>query len=511
LVHNNNRDVEWLDLMTKNICLIIPPSPFLLDERVFMPLGILKVAAAVENAGIPVEVLDLSGYSNYEEIVRAHISVSGATVCGVTSTTPQFPAAVRIAAAVRAAKQIPIILGGPHATLVHAAEKREQRKGVAGRAARAFSTMLDSFDRIVAGDGETAFLEALDDGAPRVIDADGRQSPHFLDDRRLNETAWPARHLIEVGSYRYQIDGARALSLIAQLGCPFGCGFCAGRHSPMLRHTRMRTSDNIVAEMLHMRRIFDIRGFMFYDDELNVNPRMVELMEKIADGGDDWKLRGFIKAELFTDEQAAAMVRAGFRWILVGFESGSPRILDNIQKRATQEDNSRCMAIARRHGLKVKALMSLGHPGESMKTIAETRAWLIDERPDDFDATVITPYPGSPYYDDAEAGSDGIFTYRARNSDALHQFELDYAATADYYKGSPDDGYVSHVFTDHLSAGAIVRLRDDLEQRVRSELDIPFNAASAAVSYEHSMGQTALPSNILRSSVGMEMPSCAQR
>src|SRR5215469_12481915 len=47
------------------VCLIIPPSPFLLDERVFMSLGILKVAASVEARGGYVEVLDLSGYANF--------------------------------------------------------------------------------------------------------------------------------------------------------------------------------------------------------------------------------------------------------------------------------------------------------------------------------------------------------------------------------------------------------------------------------------------------------------
>ena len=34
---------------------------------------------------------------------------------------------------------------------------------------------------------------------------------------------------MDVGSYHYTIDGHRALSLIAQLGCPFECGFCGGR------------------------------------------------------------------------------------------------------------------------------------------------------------------------------------------------------------------------------------------------------------------------------------------
>jgi anaerobic magnesium-protoporphyrin IX monomethyl ester cyclase len=46
------------------VCLIIPPSIFLLDERVFMTLGILKIAAVLERAGIEVEMLDLSGVEN---------------------------------------------------------------------------------------------------------------------------------------------------------------------------------------------------------------------------------------------------------------------------------------------------------------------------------------------------------------------------------------------------------------------------------------------------------------
>ena len=87
-------------------------------------------------------------------------------------------------------------------------------------------------------------------------------------------------------------------------------------------------------------------AFMFYDDELNVNKGLVDLMNRIAGLGMGLKLRGFIKAELFTDEQAEAMYRAGFRWILVGFESGSERILENIRKNATRADNTRCVEIA---------------------------------------------------------------------------------------------------------------------------------------------------------------------
>ena len=74
------------------VCLITPPSIFLLDERVFMTLGILRVAAALEGAGHEVELLDLSGIENFEEVIRLHSETSKADVFGLTATTPQMPA-----------------------------------------------------------------------------------------------------------------------------------------------------------------------------------------------------------------------------------------------------------------------------------------------------------------------------------------------------------------------------------------------------------------------------------
>ena len=88
--------------MITRVCLIIPPSVFLMDERVFMTLGILKVAAVLEQAGVTVEMLDLSGVENYEEVVREHVRTSAATCYGLTATTPQMPAATKISRAIRA-------------------------------------------------------------------------------------------------------------------------------------------------------------------------------------------------------------------------------------------------------------------------------------------------------------------------------------------------------------------------------------------------------------------------
>lgn len=487
-----------------NITFITPPSAFLMDERVFPNLGILKVAASARERGIGIEMLDLSGFKNYQEIVVNYLEQSGASKFGITSTTPQFPATLEIVKAIRQVRGInaKIILGGPHATLVNAAYRNEVNSGIHGRASKAMDKLKEHFDVIVAGDGEKAIHIALNDRCPKIIDGDKTDSPLFLSNKELNDMALPARDLIDLDSYHYRIDGVRATTMIAQLGCPFTCGFCGGRQSPTLRNIRMRTAKSVVDEMVYLYKTYGYHGFMMYDDELNVNKGMVELMRLIHDTqrslGVEWKLRGFIKSQLFTEEQAQSMYLAGFRWILVGFESGSPEILEAINKKATREENTRCLEIAKRHGLKVKALMSIGHPGESPETISDTKSWLLETKPNDFDISIITCYPGTPYYDRAvpHPTMKGVWVYTCPTGKDLYQLEVDFSTVAEYYKGDPDEGK-SFVFTKHLSSEKIVEARRQLEYSVRHQLGIPFPPKSAAQQHEHSMGQ-GFPTNILK-------------
>lgn len=477
------------------ICLVTPPSDFLLDQRVFVSLGILKIGAVLEQGGYEVDHLDLSGVSNYEEAVETY---TGADVYGITATTPQFPAAIAISRKLRVRSKV--VIGGPHVTLLNAAAKKGSE-----RASLALKEALREFDCIVCGDGEKAVSRALKEYG--LIDADDPRIDLWMSSKDFTDYPWPARHLVDIGSYHYEVDGEKALSMISQLGCPFECGFCGGRFSPMLRRIRTRPAENVIAEMMHLHKTYGVKGMMFLDDELNVNKAVVDLMRKIKATGVEWRLRGFVKAELFTDEQAEAMYAAGFRWLLCGFESAHPRILKNINKKASLEDNTRMLRIAKKHGLKVKALMSIGHPGESEETILAIRDWLLEEQPADFDVTVITVYPGTPYYDLAVPISEEVYCYEF-HGDALYSENLDFSKDVAYYKGVPGQ-YHSFVWTDYISREKLCELRDAVEDEVRRKLNIPYPTAVASLNYEHSMGMN-LPPSILRGTHGQYHHPSAQ-
>jgi hypothetical protein len=66
------------------VTFIIPPSGFLLDDRVFPALGVLKVASVLEAAGIEVRVLDLCGETRVRELVDEHLAAYPSDVYGIT-------------------------------------------------------------------------------------------------------------------------------------------------------------------------------------------------------------------------------------------------------------------------------------------------------------------------------------------------------------------------------------------------------------------------------------------
>ena len=488
----------------QRVCIVIPPSPHLCDERVFPQLGPLRVAGALIQSGVSVDVVDCSGYTNYSSIVEKYALESDTNIFAIGCTTPQLPNAEVIIRAIRQAKpRAKVILGGVHVTTACSSYKREKKLGIVSRGTKAFSYLFSLADVLVSGDGERAALVAIKTDSPPLVDADDPNSPLFLQADDIADYPFPRRDLIELNSYKYTIDGIKSTSIVGQLGCPMQCTFCGARLSSSFRKMRVRPITNLIEEIEHIYNNWNIRGLFHLDDELNINKSLLSYLKEFRNFQDrvgvEFRCRGFLKSELVTKEQAEALYASGFRNVLIGFESGDPRILNNIRKMATVDDNTRAMDLCHEAGLKVKALLSLGHAAESPESIRATRDWVMKVHPDDFDMTIIQPYLSTPIYDEAVEvnGKPGIWVYTSKSGDKLYMEDISFSDSPLYYKGMPGD-YKAFVYTDYISSEELVSMRDEVEKELRAKLNIPFYPIIQSLNFEHSMGQ-GFPPDILRS------------
>jgi len=214
------------------------------------------------------------------------------------------------------------------------------------------------------------------------------------------------------------------------------------------------TADRIAAEVKQVRDTFGIHGAMFFDDEMNLSEkRMLQICDRLYQlGGITW--RGFVVTAKWNRGLAEAAKRSGCYEIASGIESGSPQILQNIRKPATVEINSRFVKVSKAAGLRVKAFLIVGLPGESWSTVKETDRWLDGLRaegcqPDDIDVSILQIYPGAPLYQN--------------NQDV--QFDPIKPELA-YYKSSPDS-YLElvQVRTAGMSKYDLVSARNFLEAK----------------------------------------------
>jgi radical SAM superfamily enzyme YgiQ (UPF0313 family) len=93
------------------------------------------------------------------------------------------------------------------------------------------------------------------------------------------------------------------------------------------------------------------------------------------------------------------MARRGLAMALIGFESGSQRVLNFLRKGTTVEQNYRAAAICGRLGIRVWANFMLGIPTETNAEAMETVRMIKRIKPYVASPAFYTPHPGSDLFD----------------------------------------------------------------------------------------------------------------
>ncbi len=361
------------------------------------PLGILSIAAWLEQHGIEVEIID--GYANREshEVMVAKIIASGCSAVGFSCTTSSFPETNRIATHLKEkAPNIITVLGGAHACTIGA-------------------PLLDSYpaiDYLVIGEGENTMLELSRAGfsnvesipgiAYRDSDGNGTLTSQRELIKDLDSLPFPAYHLLPNFPRLYKLPlfsypRSPNTSIISSRGCPYACSYCD--RSVFSRGFRFNSPEYILEHVAMLSRDYGIRHVFFYDDLFTFDrTRVAEFCNLKAKKGIKVSYNCIARLEHVDAELLALLKGSGCWQVNFGIESGDPEVLKKHRIFYGLDEVGQKLQMVKKAGMRVKGLFMVGLPGENEAAIRRTIDYALSLPLDEINVTKFTPFPGAPVY-----------------------------------------------------------------------------------------------------------------
>jgi len=249
----------------------------------------------------------------YQRMARRLLEIEPDAV-GFTSLGCNFICTVKTARYIKQwAPSIPIMLGGPHATVLD----------------REILESFSEFDVIARNEAECTIIplvEALEDKSfsdipgitfRRCSCVQRNPSGGIISD--LDSLPFPAYH-----HYPVKDLGLKSLRVDAGRGCPFQCTFCSTA-TFFGRKYRLKSAERLVQELDSLKVRYGITDFALTHDLFTVNKRKVsEFCEAVKNRGYTWKCSA--RMDCVDGELLREMAAAGCRSIYYGIEAGSTRM-----------------------------------------------------------------------------------------------------------------------------------------------------------------------------------------
>ena len=253
------------------------------------------------------------------------------------------------------------------------------------------------FEMVLTGEVESTILEAVR-MVGRGEKARPLRGPGIADLDSIPDAAWD---LVDLESYRAlwkQSHGHFSLNMVSSRGCPYRCNWCA---KPVFGSGyRFRSPERVAQEMLRLKREFQADHIWFADDIFALSPQwtraFADAVERI-DAAVPFKMQS--RCDLMTRNTVEALRRAGCVEVWMGAESGSQKILDEMDKGTQVEQIQEARENLRRHGIRAGLFLQFGYPGERWSEIEQTIRMVRETAPDDIGVSVSYPLPGTGFYD----------------------------------------------------------------------------------------------------------------
>jgi len=402
------------------VALINPRFRLPIDTRTTPHLGLAYLAAVSEERGDEVRIYDADiedqPLADFLREFRPHI-------VGITANTPQVKQAWRTAAAIKQVLDIPIVLGGPHPSVVSEDLDFESLRQpavdlvVRGEGEEAWIDICNQVDRFLR-DQPTFSTAALMDPARdlwsgmegvsyKTSDGALHRNPDRAAIRDLDKLPWPAYHLFKMNRYTNlqpatdHVDGARSFAILTSRGCPYRCTFCSQSIMPI--KWRARTPENVLEEWRHLVRNLGAEEIGVLDDSANIRmdrlSALADLLIRDRLNHVPWIFVNGIRANLATQELLGKLKQAGLKRTAFGVESGDPDIMRSIDKHIKHETITQAFRNAKAVGLETIGFFIIGLPGDTRETMQRTIDFACEMDPLIANFSMMTPYPGTRVYE----------------------------------------------------------------------------------------------------------------
>ena len=359
------------------------------------PLGLCYLAAVLIAEGHSVAIEDMHIEAlEPGDIVRL-LEKHKPRFLGISSSTPTFPNAIRVARFARAfCPELVVAMGGIHPSAMPDEALTE-----------------GPVDLVIRGEGEATMSELaglLSSNGFRIPRSpvpglslrtpDGQllHGPDRAWTDNLDSLPFPARNLLSLQAY------SQPGAMISSRGCPARCIFCScGAFAG--RTWRPRSPQSVVDEIQHLQDAYGITRVSFHDDTFNFDAQRRDICNLIVERGLTVEWDCLARVHPFDTDLAATMRDAGCCGVQFGVESGNPDVLKAIGKGITLSQAEAAVRAAAAAGIpQISCGFMLGHPADTASTMGDTIAFA--ERLRELGATSLTislctPYPGTALTD----------------------------------------------------------------------------------------------------------------
>ncbi|MBA7502453.1 hypothetical protein ES706_01041 [subsurface metagenome] len=377
--------------------------PEMLTETKVPPYSVLYLASALQRRGHDIVVIDARFERNPLDKLNQECA-DAAVVCISVGMNFQVVTALR---ASQVAKQsgCTVVWGGVYATFNHE-----------------ILLKLPFLDCIVLGEGERSIVEITDNGIANASNVAYRTNGKVIKQTSappvdINDYSPLPYDLIDMQRYVSKYRGIKLIHFTSSRGCPFNCFFC---YSPPFWNRKWRglSVKKVLKEIDILAERTGITGVYFLDDNFLANLRRAKsIAAGLAQRGIVWACEA--RADRLDDSLVRFMKETGCYKVSIGAETGSKRLLDDLNKQIAVEDIRRAARLLGRHGLRSEFYFMIGiigECGEDLKQTLDLTRYVENTCGAETLVRVAIPFLGTEYFNRVKGYGFGRVSLRAECS-----------------------------------------------------------------------------------------------